>query len=837
MLLREFQSIEKIDCGYLVHGDAADVKLVFMADDVIRVRVSFSRKMEEESYTLVTTAWPDRMDELLKDERTRITALDIPCEETDSNLTFTTAQVKLVMNKSPFAIDVFDLDGTPIHQDLRERAYEEDQIGRLTHFAKTDRDNDHFYGFGEKTGHLDKKGRRLRMSPKDAIGHDPEFGDPMYKHIPFYIRVSEMNGLRPVGLFYHNSYDCVFDLGQELSGYWERYTYYQVDGGDIDLFLLCGETIPRILDSYTWLTGRSALPTKQSLGYCASTMYYAELEKDCDQEIYRVIDKHEKEEILIDNFWLASGYTSGEEDNLRYVFNWHKKRFPNPKEFFQKMNERGINVIPNLKPGILKRHPYIDLFEKNDVFIKNPDGNGAYYGRWWGGKGRFFDFTGKTGRETWKQLLEENVLKMGTKTVWNDNCEMDGVEDRNAQCDFEGKKGTMAELKIIHSNMMAYVGRQAIADVYPGERPYIINRAGFAGIQRYAQVWGGDNLTDWRTVKFNIATIMGMGLSGCANMGCDIGGFAGPAPDGELLLRWIQSGIFQPRFTLNSANNDNTVTQPWMYEENLPYVRAAYAQRYRMLPYLYSLMYEANQNGMPAMRPLFLEFPDDVEAYRDKNLTFMFGKSVLVANVVEEGATTRTIYLPKGCTWYDMNDNLKAYAGGQTITVPVDLGSIPMFLRGSAIYVTSEDVKHILRDSWKQLDMLIAAESDTSFTFYDDDGHTEQYKDGVFAKTEISVKAGDRTIIRWNTEGTYETPVENLFIRLVSKKKGAFWATVDGKQIPRFIVRDAWEEAEEGWYYNLSDRTIWVKCKKPAKKSFDIVVSTEKFDLIGMAED
>ena len=105
---------------------------------------------------------------------------------------------------------------------------------------------------------------------------------------------------------------------------------------------------------------------------------------------------------------------------------------------------------------------------------------------------------------------------MGTKTVWNDNCEMDGVEDRDAYCDFEGAGGTMAELKILHSNLMAFLGKQAIADVYPGERPYIINRAGYAGIQRYAQVWGGDNLTDWRTVKFNIATIVGMGLSGCA---------------------------------------------------------------------------------------------------------------------------------------------------------------------------------------------------------------------------------------------------------------------------------------------------------------------------------
>lgn len=835
MLLKHFQSVEKTENGYRIHGDNADVMLVFMTDDIIRVRVSFDRRFKEESYTLVTTAWPDRMDKMLAGERTRITALDIPCEETDKTLTFRTATLKLVFRKCPFSMLLYTADGELIYQDLRERAFEKDQLGRLSHYSRMDRAHDHFYGFGEKTGHLDKKGRRLRMSPKDAIGHDPENGDPMYKHIPFYIRVNDEQR-HALGLFYHNSYDSVFDMGQEISGYWDRYCYYQTDGGDIDLFLLNGPSMAAVLDHYTLLTGRSALPTKQSLGYCASTMYYAELEKDCDEEIYKVIDKHKKEGVLIDNFWLASGYTSGEEDNLRYVFNWNHRRFPDPAGFFAKMNAMGINVIPNLKPGILKNHPYRDLFEKNDVFIKNPDGNGDYYGRWWGGEGRFFDFTGEKGRNTWKALLKKNVLELGAKTVWNDNCEMDGVEDREAQCDFEGEKGTMAELKIMHSNLMAYVGKQALAEVYPGERPYIINRAGFAGIQRYAQVWGGDNLTDWRTVKFNIATILGMGLSGCANMGCDIGGFAGGAPEAELLLRWIQSGIFQPRFCLNSANDDNTVTQPWMYEENNDYIRAAYALRYQMLPYLYSLMYEANQDGMPAMRPLFLEFPDDPACYSDENLTFMFGPAVLVANVVEKGAKTRTIYLPAGCTWYDMNDNLRAYAGGQTIEVPVDLGSIPMFLRGSGIFVTSEDVKHIESDTLRHLDLLVAAETDTSFVLYDDDGHTEQYKQGNYSRTAITVTAGDRTTVAFRKTGSYADTVDSLTLRLVSKAKGAYWVTVDGKPVQRTIVREAFDAADCAWYYNMSDRTIWVKYPKPAKDDYDVVISTEKFDLVGMVK-
>ena len=836
MLLRKYVSHEKTENGWLIHGDTADVMLVFMTDDIVRIRVSFTGDFREESYTLVTTAWADRLDPLFEGERQRIDSLPVDCKENDKELIFATATMQLVLRKEPFSFAAYDKEGSAIYRDLPERAFEKDQLGRLSHYSCMDREKDHFFGFGEKTGHLDKKGRRLRMSPKDAIGHDPEIGDPMYKHIPFYIRVNE-DKLHSLGLFYHNSYDCVFDMGQEISGYWERYCYYQTDGGDIDLFLINGPKMSDVIARYTWLTGRTILPTKQSLGYCASTMYYAELEQNCDQEIYKVIDKHRKEQIYIDNFWLASGYSSGEADGLRYTFNWNHKRFPNPEEFFEKMNAMGINVICNLKPGVLKNHPYADYYKERDAFIKTPDGSDDYYGRWWGGKGRFIDFTGPAGREAWKHLLEENILRKGTKTVWNDNCEMDGIEDRDAQCDFEGAKGTMAELKIIHSNMMAYVAIQALRDVYPNERPYVINRAGFAGILRYAQVWGGDNLTDWRTVKYNIATIMGMGLSGCANMGCDIGGFTGGAPEGEMLLRWIQSGIFQPRFTINSANTDNTVTQPWMYAEHLPYVREAYALRYRMLPYLYSLMYEASVSGMPVMRPLFLEFPEDKACYTDKNLTFMYGPSVLVANVVDEGAKTRTVYLPAGCTWYDMNDNMKAYAGGQTIEVPVDLGTIPMFLRGSAIFLTSEDVKYILADTMRQLDLTIAAEGDSSFVFYDDDGHTENYKQGEFAKTTISVKAGDRKIISFRKEGSYADTVEKLTLRVVSKEKGAYWVTVDGRQIPRYIVRDNWEEAEEGWYYELADRTILVKCAKPQADQFDIVVSTEKFDLIGMNED
>ena len=909
MIVKKFERLFKTNNGFLVQGKEALIKLVFMTDDIVRIRVSFDGQFDEHSYALVKTAWDDALDPIFKDERERITPVEVKYQEQEKVVEFETNTIKLVLNKEPLSFCLIDKKSNQVvYSDLKDRAYEQDHLGRLFHYSAIDPKYDHFFGFGEKTGHLDKKGRHMRTCPKDAIGHDPEFGEPLYKHIPFYIRVNEMLGSY-VGLFYNNSHDCAFDMGNERSGYWDPYCYYQVDGGDIDLFLIYGPSLKKVVERYTYLTGTTAMPTMQSLGFTSSTMYYAELEKNCDQEIYQVINKHLSEDLYIDNFWLASGYSAGEKDKLRYTFNWNYQRFPDPKAFFATLNEQGINVIPNLKPGVLMGHPYKDYYLEADALIKcapdtttqahynlasalskeglSPDSTNAsasscadsasscacaasadssasadhnYIGRWWGGSGYFVDFTGPKGRNAWRHLLEENILKMGTKTVWNDNNEYDGVEDRNALVDAEGRGGTMAEYKPIQSLMMAYTGKEAIANVYPNERPYIINRAGYSGIQRYAQVWGGDNLTDWRTLKFNVATILGMGLSGVANTGSDIGGFAGPAPEGELLLRWIQNGIFQPRFTMNSANSDNTVTQPWMYQEYLPQIKAAYALRYRYLIYLYSLMRQANLKGSPVLRPLFYEFEHDLKAINDKNLTFMYGPYLLVANVLEKGQKERPIYLPEGHTWYDLNDNFKPYAGGQTIYYAVDENSIPMFIKDEAIVISSPDIKRIMFDKVKTLELTICAtralaakaygltdahtlmqaqqtqsqSQSFSFDYYEDDGHTKDFEQGVYANTNIRVTPGEVMEINFNKTGSYEHSYQKLSLKVLSPYKGALHVTCDNQELKRFLVPEDFKQATSGWYYNLSSRVIEIKCDRPAKDNYSIIVSTKHFDLIGM---
>ena len=350
--------------------------------------------------------------------------------------------------------------------------------------------------------------------------------DTLYKHIPFYIRL-DRDTKKAVGVFYHNFYESVFNMGREKSNYWPRYTYFQADGGDLDCFLIGGDTIARVVDNYTLLTGRPALLPKRALGYQGSSMYYPELEKDSDDAVLGFVDTIKEEGFPIDGFHLSSGYTS--QNNKRCVFTWNTERFKDPSAYFHAMNEKHAQNVPNVKPGVLLCNPRFDEFNADDVFVKDskdPENYGV--GKWWGGDGAFWDFTKPEGRTAWKKYLTESIIAVGTDSVWNDNCEYDSLMDKDDICDFDGKGGTIGQLKPIMSTLMCKVGADAVVEHNAKARPYMVCRSGSAGIQRYAQTWCGDNYTSWKSLKYNIPIITGMGLSGQPNEGADIGGFAGP---------------------------------------------------------------------------------------------------------------------------------------------------------------------------------------------------------------------------------------------------------------------------------------------------------------------
>ena len=323
-----------------------------------------------------------------------------------------------------------------------------------------------------------------------------------------------------------------------------------------------------------------------------------------------------------------------------------------------------------------------------------------------------------------------------------------------------------------------------------------------------------------------------MGLSGVANHGCDIGGFYGTAPEEELFVRWVQNGIFQPRFSIHSTNIDNTVTEPWMYSGTKHLIRDAIQFRYRLSPYMYALMARAAKTGAPIMEPLVYAFQEDAHCYNE-GIEFMLGDSLLVANVVEKGASEREIYLPEGTTFYDFYTR-EAYEGGQTITIPVTLESIPMFVKsGSIVPVAENQLFNLATEKVSELKILCVPDEDAVFELYDDDGATLDYEKGVYCNTHITMHAGEKTTLDFTFTGSYESPVQKMHIDMVHREKSPYWVQVDGKEIEHFLYRENYEAAESGWYYSQTLKSVQIKYPN-IHHDYQVVVSFEAFDLIGM---
>ena len=827
-----------------VATNAVEIRILFLTDEIVRIRAGFDGDFDEASYSLAMTAWDSRTDDLLKAYRRRVELSPMTVTDGENQAVIQGKRLKVVVEKDPMRILVFDADGTLLHADIPDLAYREDANHRRLHSSQIEAD-DCFYGFGEKSGEINKAEAYLNMAPGDAMGYNPEKTNSLYKHIPFYIRLNRTTK-KAVGYFYHCTAECDFNLGREKRNYWHRYSTFRADAGDIDLFLIAGPSIREIIERYTDLTGKSVLLPRAAIGYLGSSMYYPELPKDCDDAILDFIDTTREEEIPADGFQLSSGYCAVEtkEGIKRCSFTWNRKRFKDPAAWFAAMKERGITVSPNIKPGMLLVHPLLSEMIEDGMFLAASEDNpnqegpakGLAVGTWWGGPGVFVDFTKASVRAHWKEYIKKSLLQYGCESIWNDNCEYDSLVDKDAKVFFEGKGGTIGNLKPVMSNIMCQLSNEAIEEYNPKVRPFSVCRSGHAGIQRFAQVWTGDNLTCWEALKYNIATMLGMGLSGVANIGSDVGGFFGPAPEGELFVRWVQNGIFMPRFSIHSTNTDNTVTEPWMYSDKKQYIRDAIAFRYRLSPYLYSLVYRAHVTGLPIMEAMFMAFQNDPETY-DEGVDFMFGDDVLVASVVEKGATTRTIRFPltedPKERFYDFYDRT-AYQPGETIEVPVDLASIPLFVKSGAIIpMAANRLMNLTKDPVTSMEILLAPDVDSAFALYEDDGVSNEYRDGVYRKTQISVKAGTRTIVSFKQEGSYETAVETILLDVIHREKSPYYVQIDGEEIPHFLHRAKFEKAKMGWYYSQRLRSVEIRYPNP-KRDHEVLISFEQFDLIGM---
>ena len=640
--------------------------------------------------------------------------------ETATDVTIETEFIRLAVRRSPLTLTwSFRADKTeafqPVLQDRPTEAYCFERAGpRFVHYLVRD-PRDHYYGFGEKSGDANKHGRRLRMRTADALGYDAETSDPLYKHIPFYITVRPASGVPVAGLFYDNLSHGAFDLGQEIDAYHGPYRSFEASDGDLDLYLMFGRQVSDVVTQFTALTGRTAFPPRWSLSYSGSTMQYTEA-ADAEAQLAGFLARLQEDGIPCRSFHLSSGYTR--RDEKRYVFTWDRARFPDPAALAQEFEDAGVRLVANVKPAMLLDHPQFAEVESFRGFIRDSeDESRPHIAQFWGGEAAYLDFTNPQTCLWWAQQVKVQLLDNGIASTWNDNNEFE-VWDDSARADLNGRGGAMACLRPVQTALM--LRASALAQQENGKRPFLVTRSGAPGLQRYAQTWTGDNRTDWKTLRYNLRMGHGLSLSGIFNFGHDVGGFARRKPEPDLFMRWIEQGIYWPRFTIHSWNDDGSANEPWMYPEILPLVRAAMEWRERLVPLLYTLMWSAHAHHEPILRPLFFDFPDQAESY-EENDAFMLGRDVLVAPIVEPGVVSRRVWLPKtDGGWYDLRTGALFPCGEHRVEAP--LGAAPAFIRAGSILPLGPSPSWA--DGQLTLRLFALKEGETRLEIYDDDGES-----------------------------------------------------------------------------------------------------------------
>ncbi|HEY1750843.1 MAG TPA: glycoside hydrolase family 31 protein [Caulobacteraceae bacterium] len=605
--------------------------------------------------------------------------------------------------------------------------------GGPRHYLRRD-PAERYFGLGEQTGPLDRAGRRLRLSNTDALGYDAATSDPLYKHIPFYITHNAESGLA-VGLFYDTYADCTFDFGVERSNYHGLYRYFAAEAGDLDYYVIAGPTVADVTRRFTWLTGRPALMPRWALGYSGSAMAYADA-PDAQARMMRFVEDCRRHDILCDSFHLSSGYTS--IGDRRYVFHWNRDKFPDPAAFAAAYRDAGLRLIANLKPCLLADHPLFAEARDRGLLVADADGEPAWT-QFWDGPGAYLDFTNPEAATWWRAQVTGQLLDVGVEATWNDNNEFEIVSPA-ARAAMFGKPTPAIEAKPLQTMLMLRASRQAQAAHAPQQRPFLVSRAGAAGMQRYVQTWSGDNATSWETLRWNLRMGLGLALSGVSNAGHDIGGFAGPAPDPELLVRWVEAGVFMPRFSIHSWNDDGTINEPWMHEAVTPIVRDLIKLRYRLAPCLYDLCWRHAQAFEPIARPTFHDFPDDPGAYGDCD-ELMLGPSLLVASVVEPGALTRRLRPPAGADWRSFWTG-ERHAGGEQIELPAPWGQPPLLVRdGAAIPLNIAAQSFDVRADQRAFAVFAPAEGAVEAACREDDGETEAWREGGHGAWRLTVRA------------------------------------------------------------------------------------------------
>uniref|UniRef100_A0A8C3CCD9 Glucosidase II alpha subunit n=1 Tax=Cairina moschata TaxID=8855 RepID=A0A8C3CCD9_CAIMO len=613
---------------------------------------------------------------------------------------------------------------------------------------------EHVYGIPEHADNLRLRttegGDPYRLYNLDVFQYELYNPMALYGSVPLLLAHSARSTL---GLFWLNAAETWVDISSNTAGK--------------TLFgkLLLGPTPAAVAGQYAALTGTQALPPLFALGYHQSRWNYND-----EEDVAAVERGFEEHAIPCDVLWLDIEHADGK----RY-FTWDPSKFPQPRAMLERLAAKKRKMVSIVDPHIKVDSAYRVHSElrARGFYVKTKDG-GDYEGWCWPGSAAYPDFTNPEMRAWWASMFAYEQYEGSTENLFTWN-------DMNEPSVFSGPEVTMHKDAVHHGgwehrdlhNLYGFYVQMATAEGQiqrsgGRQRPFVLSRAFFAGSQRYGAVWTGDNAAEWEHLKISIPMCLSFGLAGLSFCGADVGGFF-KNPEPELLVRWYQAGAFQPFFRAH-AHLDTVRREPWLFgEENTALIRAALRRRYALLPFWYTAFYRCHRHGLPVMRPLWMEYPEDTTTFAMDD-QYLIDRALLVHPVTEQGARGVQVYLPgKGEVWYDVDSHQKHHAP-QTLYVPVTMSSIPVYQRGGTVVPRQDRVRRsteCMKGDPFTLYVALSPQGTAEGDLFLDDGQSFDYATAarylhrrfIFAGNTLTASSAD-------PRGSFETPawVERVVI-------------------------------------------------------------------------
>lgn len=729
--------------GANFYFELAELEICFLTSDL--VQVDWKPGIPAISYAIARHEWSEVQTKL---------------DEADNSWTVSSDALKVIVGGDG-SLKFSDSTGQIIREEMPPQRKSDGWI----HQGKL-REEERIYGLGErstplnlrsakettKKGEITDRPKTFRMWNYDAAGMYAPGSDPMYLCIPLYL------GLHSSGsylIFYENSFDAYFTFSDVAKA--------DFVGGSLRYYFTSG-TPAQLLERYTELTGRSPLPPRWALGYHQSHWGYRT--EEAVRSDARAFEKY--------NLPLSAIHLDIDVQVGYRAFTIDPDRFPKLANFTRELLQQGVRFIAIMNPGI--KYSYdSNLFLEGrilEAFCRLPNGE-LVVGPVWPGWCVFPDFTNPTVRQWWSRQYEY-LLDVGVAGFWHDMNEPaafilwgDRSLPKPTQHYMEGRGGDHREAHNVYGLLQAEAGYESLRRHRPHLRPFIVSRAGWAGLQRYAWTWTGDVESTWAAMRITVSTVVGLGLSGIPYTGPDIGGFQGN-PSAELYLRWFQMSSFLTFCRTHSSNNVEN-RAPWTYgEPYLSIIREFLQLRYRMMPYFYTLSWEASQKGYAPVRPVFWCDPEDSTLW-DIDDAFMLGDALMVCPVFEEGGTQRQVTLPKG-HWYSFWDDA-ILTGKQQINLEAPLERIPLLVKAGSMLPMEEKEELILH-------IYPSLPGTTEAQLYLDAG--DGYRESRSDKFRM-VQHGHALEIIWEKFGEYAFPYKSVQVHLHGTNVQQAWA--DGNSV------------------------------------------------------